>query len=133
MTTEVGQPVGLGTDLTEVDALRRALRRRPGLRTRLFTDDEWDYAARHRDPLPHLAGRFAAKEAVMKCLGAGMDRVAFTDIEVRHLDSGAPTVVLSGRAATRAHERGVERWWLSLTHTTTLAQAVALAVGGADR
>ena len=117
----------MGTDLTDVGALRRALDRRPGLRHRLFTDAEWEYSARHRDPLPHLAGRFAAKEAVMKCLGAGMGRVGFTEIEVRREESGAPTVSLSGRAAARAEELGVGRWWLSLTHTSELAQSVALA------
>ncbi len=123
-----GGVVGLGTDLTDVAALRRALERRPGLRRRLFTDVEWEYSARHRDPLPHLAGRFAAKEAVMKCLGVGIGRVGFTEIEVRHDESGAPTVSLSGRAEVRAYELGVDRWWLSLTHTSTLAQSVALAV-----
>ena len=129
-----GGVVGLGTDLTDVDALRRALERRPGLRTRLFTDAEWEYSDRHRDPLPHLAGRFAAKEAVMKCLGAGIGRVGFTDIEVGHDESGAPTVSLSGRAAELAAALGVGRWWVSLTHTSTLAQSVAIAVaapGGA--
>ena len=128
-----GGVVGLGTDLTDVDALRRALERRPGLRRRLFTDAEWEYSDRHRDPLPHLAGRFAAKEAVMKCLGAGIGRVGFTEIEVGHDDSGAPTVSLSGRAAERAAALGVARWLVSLTHTSTLAQSVALAVAAADR
>ena len=134
MTQAVGEHpgpdgvLGLGTDLTDVDALRQALRRRPGLRHRLFTEREWEYSARHRDPMPHLAGRFAAKEAVMKCLGAGIGRVGFTDIEVRHDVSGAPTVTLSGRAAERAEQLGVDRWWLSLSHTAVLAQAVALAV-----
>ena len=127
-----GGVVGLGTDLTDVDALRRALDRRPGLRRRLFTDAEWEYSDRHRDPLPHLAGRFAAKEAVMKCLGAGIGRVGFTEIEVGHDDSGAPTVSLSGRAAERAAALGVARWWVSLTHTSTLAQSVALAVAAPD-
>lgn len=124
--------VGLGTDLTDVEALRRALERRPGLRRRLFTDAEWEYSDRHRDPMPHLAGRFAAKEAVMKCLGAGIDQIGFTEIEVGHDDSGAPTVSLSGRAAERAATLGVTRWWVSLTHTSSLAQSVALAVTGPD-
>ena len=124
----VGGVVGLGTDLTDVEELRRALERRPGLRRRLFTDAEWEYSDRHLDPLPHLAGRFAAKEAVMKCLGAGIGRVGFTEIEVGHDEAGAPTVSLSGRAAERAAALGVARWWVSLTHTSSLAQSVALAV-----
>ena len=83
--------VGVGTDLVDVDRVRRALERRPGLRTRLFTESEWAYATRHRDPHPHLAARFAAKEAVMKALGRGMSSMGFAEIEVVRDDSGAPS------------------------------------------
>lgn len=120
--------VGVGTDLVEVDRLRAALARRPGLRERLFTDGEWEYAARHRDPFPHLAARFAAKESVMKALGHGMDSMSFTDIEVVRGDAGAPGVVLWGRAEQLASERGVVEWLLSLSHTGSMAQAIAIAV-----
>ncbi|HTO01428.1 MAG TPA: 4'-phosphopantetheinyl transferase superfamily protein, partial [Microthrixaceae bacterium] len=58
----------IGIDLVEVDEVRRSLERQPGLRTRVFTEAEWDYASTYPDPLPHLAARFAAKEAVMKAL-----------------------------------------------------------------
>ncbi len=121
--------VGLGTDLVEVERMRRALGRRPGLRSRLFTVDEWDYAARHRDPHPHLAARFAAKEAVMKALGHGMSSIGFVEIEVARSSSGVPSVVLSGNAASIARGSGVTGWHLSLTHTDLMAQAVAIAVG----
>lgn len=124
-----GEVVGLGSDLTDVEQLRAALGRRPGLRRRLFTDREWEHSARHRDPMPHLAARFAAKEAVMKCLGQGIGRVGFTDIEVVRTDAGPPALELTGRARRRADELHVDRWMLTMTHTTSLAQAVALAVG----
>jgi holo-[acyl-carrier protein] synthase len=123
--------VGLGTDLVEVDRMRRALARQPGLRTRLFTDAEWDYAARHHDPHPHLAARFAAKEAVMKSLGRGMSSMGFAEIEVARSSAGVPSVALSGRAASIARDSGVTGWHLSLTHTDLMAQAVAIAVGDA--
>jgi holo-[acyl-carrier protein] synthase len=122
-----GPTLGVGTDLVEVERLRAALDRRPGLRTRLFTAAEWDYATRHRDPMIHLAARFAAKESVMKALGRGMDTMSFAEIEVVHDPHGAPTVRLHGRAAAVAADVGVADWLLSLTHTATLAQAVALA------
>jgi holo-[acyl-carrier protein] synthase len=79
--------------------------------------------------MPHLAARFAAKESVMKALGHGMDRMSFTEIEVVRDDAGRPSVVLSGRAAGVAEEVGVRQWHLTMTHTSTLAQAVAIAVG----
>lgn len=121
--------VGVGTDLVDVEQLRRSLERQPGLRERLFTPAEWDYAAQHRDPLPHLAARFAAKEAVMKCLGVGMSSVGFAQIEVRRDERGAPSVVLLGDAARFARSAGVSAWRLSLTHTGSLAQAFAVALG----
>ncbi len=121
--------LGVGTDLVEVDRLRDALDRQSGLADRLFTAAERAASARHRDPLPHLAARFAAKESVMKALGQGMGSMAFTDIEVVSEPSGAPQVVLHGRALERATALGVGRWHLSLTHTTSLAQAVAVAAG----
>jgi holo-[acyl-carrier protein] synthase len=127
VTRDPGPSLGVGTDLVEVDRLRAALDRRPGLRTRLFTAAEWDYADRHRDPMTHLAARFAAKESVMKALGRGMDTMSFAEIEVVHDAHGAPAVRLHGRAAAVAAESGVAGWLLSLTHTATLAQAVAVA------
>lgn len=122
-----GRVLGVGTDLVEVDELRAALARRAGLRTRLFTESEWEYAARHQDPLPHLAARFAAKESVMKALGRGMDSMGFAEIEVVRTD-GPPSVVLSGRARAIADAGGVGGWHLTMSHTRSLAQAVAIAV-----
>lgn len=123
--------VGVGTDLVDVGRVRAALGRQPGLRTRLFTPSEWDYAARHRDPHPHLAARFAAKEAVMKALGVGMSSMGFAEIEVVRAESGAPSVALHGAAADVSAAAGVTRWHLSLTHTDDMAQAVAIAITGA--
>lgn len=122
-----GPVVGVGTDLLDVDRLRSALGRTPGLVDRLFTAGEQDHVRRHRDPVPHLAARFAAKEAVMKSLGVGIDSVAFTDIDVVSDPGGRPSVVLSGRAATRAEEVGARIFHVSLTHTATLAQALVVA------
>lgn len=121
--------VGVGTDLVDVDRLRTALARTPGLRTRLFTPDEWAYAERHRDPHPHLAARFAAKEAVMKALGRGMSSMGFAEIEVVRGEHGVPSVHLHGAAADLAATAGVVSWQVSLTHTDALAQAVAVAIG----
>ncbi|CAN5606180.1 holo-ACP synthase [soil metagenome] len=121
-------PAGVGTDLVEIERLRAALARHPGLRTRLFTDREWEYAARHRDPLPHLAARFAAKESVMKALGRGMDAMGFAEIEVVRDDRGVPGIELTGRARALASASGVSGWQLSLTHTASLAQSVAIAL-----
>jgi len=121
--------LGVGTDLVEVDRFRLAMKRRKKLGQRLFSDDERAYAERHRDPAPRLAARFAAKEAVMKALGVGLGAFKLRDVEVARRRSGAPQIVLRGKAAALAETQGVTDWHLSLTHTDSMAMAVAVALG----
>jgi holo-[acyl-carrier protein] synthase len=120
--------IGIGTDLVEIERFRLALRRTPLLPERLFSEAERAYAARRRDPTERLAARFAAKEAVMKAMGVGLWRFPLRDIEVVRAASGAPSVRLHGGAERLAAERGVTEWRLTLTHTATLAQAIAVAL-----
>jgi len=120
--------IGIGIDAVEVDRFRAVLARRPSLADRVFTPGERSYVARSADPVPRLAARFAAKEAVMKALGVGLGAFGFHDVEVVSAPSGAPALVLSGRAAALAADRGVVGWRLSLTHTSRSAQAVAVAL-----
>jgi holo-[acyl-carrier protein] synthase len=112
---------GVGIDLLEVDRLEQALERRPRLAERLFTDGEREYAATRARPAMHLAARFCAKEAVAKALG--LTAWSFRDVEVV-ATGAAPEVRLSGSAAERAAELGATVI-VSLTHTATLAAAVA--------
>ena len=110
-------PVGI--DLLEIERLERALERRPRLAQRLFTDAERAYAAARARPAQHLAARFCAKEAVAKALA--LEAWSWQDIEVLAGDP-APQVALRGALASRSEE--VE---LSLTHSRTMAGAVAVA------
>jgi holo-[acyl-carrier protein] synthase len=119
--------VGLGTDLVEIDRFRLAMQRRARLPERLFSDAERDYAFRYNDPVPRLAVRFAAKEAVMKALGVGLGAFKLRDVEVMRKRGGAPAVGLYGKAVVLADERGVTGWHLSLTHSDSMAMAVAIA------
>ena len=120
--------LGIGIDAVEVDRFRQLLARRPSAANRLFTDGELAYGRRWRDPAPRLAARFAAKEAVMKALGVGLGAFGFHDVEVVSEPSGAPSLVLRGAAESLATGMGVTGWRLSLTHTDSLAQAVAVAL-----
>jgi holo-[acyl-carrier protein] synthase len=113
----------VGIDLLEIERLEQALERRPRLALRLFTDGERAYAAARARPGQHLAARFAAKEAVAKALE--LEGWSFQDVEVLG-GRGAPRVRLSGAAAARARELGVEVA-VSLTHTQQDAGAVAVA------
>jgi len=121
--------IGIGTDLVDLDRLRRVLDRTPGIVARLFTESEQAYAIERHDPTECFGGRFAAKEATMKALGVGLGQVAFRDIEVIRTPSGAPCLELHGSAAALAEARGVVRWLVTLSHTDHLAQATVVALG----
>jgi holo-[acyl-carrier protein] synthase len=122
--------VAVGTDLVEVDRIRRAVARTPGFAPRVFTDAEQAWAGAARDPAERYAVRWAAKEATLKALGVGLGTVALTDVEVRRHEGGRPELVLHGAAASLAAEQGIGGWLVSLSHTSSLAQAVVLATDG---
>lgn len=118
-----GPPIKVGIDLLEIDRLERALERTPRLAERLFTPGEREYAASRVRPGQHLAARFCAKEAVAKALG--VESWNFHEVEVIGT-GGPPRIKLSGSAAERAAELGVQVE-VSLTHTDHEAAAVAIA------
>ena len=119
--------IGIGVDLVEVDRMRTVLARTPALAERLFTPGERAYAGQATDPSERYAVRFAAKEAVMKALGVGLGAIDWHDAEVIRASSGAPSLKITGRAATLAEAAGVTSWLLTLTHTSTMAEAIAVA------
>jgi holo-[acyl-carrier protein] synthase len=121
--------IGLGIDSVDIHRFRTLLDRRPVALERLFTARERDLVAERADPVPSLAARFAAKEAVMKALGVGLGAFKFVEVEVRREEMGAPSLALSGAAAALASRRGVSQWFVSLTHTDTVASAVVLGHG----
>lgn len=120
--------IGIGVDLVEVDRMRTVLERTPTLAVRLFTEAERAYADAASDPAPRYAVRFAAKEAVMKALEVGLGAFDWHDVEVVRADSGAPRLVVTGRAAELADAAGVRAWKLTLSHTESMAEAIAVAL-----
>lgn len=120
--------LGIGTDLVEIERFRTTLERTPGIRTRTFTEAERAYADAKHDPTERYAVRWAAKEAVMKAMGAGLGVVAMIDIEVVRAESGEPSIRLHASAAQRATELGISEFKITLTHTASLAQAIAVAL-----
>jgi len=121
--------VGIGIDLVDIERFRLALERTPSMRTRLFTDIELAYVEPKADPVPSLAARFAAREAVMKSLGLGLGAFGFHDVWVERADSGAPSLMVTGAALELATGAGVTDWYLSLTHSASTAGAHVVAVG----
>jgi holo-[acyl-carrier protein] synthase len=119
---------GVGIDLIEIERVERALERRPGLRERVFTPAEIEATASRRRPGRHLAARFAAKEAALKCLGIGGLRLH--EVEVLGGGDAPPRLRLHGGAAELADRRGIELS-VSISHSRELATAVVVA--GAER
>lgn len=122
-----GGVIGIGVDAVDIERFRVSLARTPTMRTRLFTAEELGEVAGRVDPVPSLAGRFAAREAVMKAMGLGLGAFGFHEVWVRKAPSGAPSLVVTGRAAELAAERGITEWLLSITHTDLVAVAQVIA------
>jgi len=119
--------IGLGFDATDLPRIRDAFARYGDrFLRRVFTDGEIAYCTRQRDPVPSLAGRFAAKEAAMKALGTGHSRgVLWKDIEVVR-QGGPPQLRLTGGALRRFEALKARRTLLTITHADTLAMAQVL-------
>lgn len=121
--------VSVGVDVVPIARLERLLAQ-SGERTwtRLCTPAEAAYCQSRARPAESLAARFAAKEAVMKCLGTGFAAgIGFVQIEVVRNAAGAVRVQLHGAAAARALQLGIRRCHLSLSHTDTTATAFVVA------
>ena len=126
--------VRVGIDLAEVERVAGVLARR-GERflARVFGPGEILRRRRHpRAFAEHVAGRFAAKEAAMKALGTGWRGLSFREIAIEREPSGAPRLVLSGRAADRARRLRVLSSEVTITHTATTAAAVVVLVTDED-
>jgi holo-[acyl-carrier protein] synthase len=125
--------IGLGFDATDIPRVADILKRYGDrFLQRVFTEGEIAYCTQRRDPVPHLAGRFAAKEACMKALGTGHTRdVLWKDIEVvRH--GGPPQLRLHGGAERRAGSMNVRKALLTITHSEALAMAQVMLFGPDD-
>ena len=119
--------IGIGIDVVDIARFRTSLLRTPSMRERLFTTSELDYVSTKADPVPSLAARFAAREAVLKAMGLGLGAFGFQDVWVERAPSGAPSLMVVGRAAELAGERGVVRWHLSVSHSDLVAVAYVVA------
>jgi holo-[acyl-carrier protein] synthase len=121
----------VGVDVVDLDRFESVMTRQKSFLDRVFTADEREYCDKAKATsvrCQRYAARFAAKEAVMKALGCGLGAYGFHDVEVaRNDDSGEPSLLVKGKAAVLADERGITRWMLSLSHSDLVA--IALVAG----
>ena len=122
--------VAHGIDLVDRPRIEQMIKRH-GRRfvDRVFTDAERSYAEANKDTVEKLAGRFAAKEAVLKLMGTGWrGKIAWTDIEVVNNALGQPEVTLAGEVKKLADKLGIKHISVSITHTANFAIASAVAL-----
>jgi holo-[acyl-carrier protein] synthase len=125
---------GIGIDLVPIPRMRQIMARwQERFLTRVFTPDEIAYCRARKDPVPHFAARFAAKEAGLKALGTGLRLgVSWRELEVRRERGGPPMLILRGRSREIARARGADRMLLALSHDGdyAIAQAMLVQDGG---
>ncbi len=122
--------VAHGIDLVDCPRIEQMIQRH-GERfvNRVFTATEQAYARANKNETEKLAGRFAAKEAVLKLIGTGWrGKIAWTDIEIINNASGQPEVTIAGEVKRIADELGIEHISVSITHTANFAIASAIAL-----
>ena len=125
------QIIGIGTDIIECLRIAQMIDRHGELFIRrVYTDHEIEYCAQRKAATQHYAGRWAAKEAVLKALGTGWAQgIRWRDIEVQHQPGGKPIIRLGGSARDICATLGVEEIHISISHCRSHATAYALAVG----
>ena len=123
--TMKGDLKGLGNDIIEIERIRLSISRHgQHFLNRLFTQIEQDYCYRFKDPVPHFAGRFSAKEAIAKALGTGFgSEVSWHDIEILTNELGKPYVNVSEGLKERFNN---PEFLVSISHSTSHATAVAI-------
>jgi holo-[acyl-carrier protein] synthase len=134
---DLGNPtmiVGLGTDIVEIVRIGQMIERHgEHFLHRVYTPDEIRYCQRRKESYQHFAGRWAAKEAVMKTLGTGWTRgVGWLDIEVATRQSGQPLINIRGTARDLASECGIDEVLISISHCRAYATATAVALRHPD-
>jgi holo-[acyl-carrier protein] synthase len=123
--------VGIGTDIIECPRIGKMIEQHGELfLRRVYTEREIRYCQARKHAIEHFAGRWAAKEAILKAIGTGWNRgIAWTDLEVRNTPGGQPKVLVCGVAKETALRRGIGDILVSISHCRTYATAYALAVG----
>lgn len=123
--------IGVGTDIVECLRIAQMIDRHGELfLNRVFTSNEIAYCSARKAATQHYAGRWAAKEAVLKAMGTGWARgIGWRDIEIRNDHQGRPSIALAGGARDVCERLGVAEMHISISHCRTFATAYAVACG----
>ena len=126
MKEETTMILGIGIDITEIKKIKENIRSQ-AFQQKVFTPAELKAVDGFKNKAEHLAGKFAAKEAFMKAIGAGMwQEVWFTQIEVLNDEVGKPHINVRGEAENRIKESGSEKIHVSISHSGGMAVAMVI-------
>ena len=123
--------IGIGTDITECLRIARMIERHGELFIdRVYTPEEIKYCQSRKQSTQHYAGRWAAKEAILKALGTGWRKgISWRDMEVRHEPGGKPVVAVRGGVKEVVEQLGIADIFVTISHCRSHATATAIAVG----
>ena len=121
---------GIGTDIVECDRIASMIDKHEDMFiVRVYTPKEIEYCSGRKSSVQHFAGRWAAKEAILKSMGTGWAKgIAWTDIEVFNEMGGAPKVHIGGGAREHCERQGITDILVSISHTQSYATAYATAL-----
>lgn len=124
------KPVSHGIDIVETRRIQELIEQsEKQFEMECFTATERNTPPLGAKRIEYLAGRFAAKKAVLKALAIGNNpNISKLDIEIQRLPSGAPSVILYGKCQKIAAKLGITQWFLSISHTPSYAAASAIAL-----
>jgi len=127
---KIGKLISIGTDIIECVRIAQLIEKHGEVfLQRVFTQKEILYCSSRKAATQHYAGRWAAKEAVLKVLGTGWAKgIQWTDVEIVNEVSGAPMITLAGKAADVARELGISEVMITISHCRAYATAFATGV-----
>lgn len=123
----------IGTDIIEIERVKKAYERNKKFLNRIFTETEIEYLQNRNMGVQHIAGMFSSKESVSKALGSGIYGFKWKNIEIRHNKAGAPEVKLYGRAKQIAEHKGIEEVKISISHSREYVVTFAMGIGDENK
>ena len=127
--------IGCGIDLVKIERIEKIIKRwRDNFIFRIFTPLERDYCEKKKDnKFQSYAGKFAAKEALLKALGLGLREANWKEIEIKNDELGQPIIDTSGKLKNIASTKGVSKYFISISHTKEHAVAQVILEGTLDK
>lgn len=122
--------IGIGCDIVNHERVEKLnWSSDSNVQHRILSDEEYQLYQKTQD-IKFIAGRFAAKEAVVKCLGTGMeDGISLTNIQILQTIEGTPQIVITGPETEMIKRKGIKSWHVSISHTAGFSMAVVIAEG----